>query len=184
MKTFKHELWKINSRNSLNQNLLQFFLTSRFKASLEYLLCHPHPHMKEMAFERDRAGKMPLEVSTKTQSLTQDKSAVVAIWEVMKKAAYEKIKEHFEMYDKYILHICATHGQDDVLLQIALMTEKSDILLRKNEEGRTVFELCNNQKVLCQLLHRLSTQTKFDGALKYIKDIHPSILPLEKINPT
>ena len=47
-------------------------------------------------------------------------------------------KEHFEKYDKYILHICATHGQDDVLLQI---------LLRKNEEGQTVFELCNNQKV-------------------------------------
>ena len=53
MKTFKPDLWKISSRNSLDQNLLQFFITSHFKSSLVYLLRHPNPHIKKMVFERD-----------------------------------------------------------------------------------------------------------------------------------
>ena len=170
MTTFKPDLWKIDSRNNLNQNLLQFFITSRFKSSLEYLLQHPSPHVKEMTFERDGAGKTALEVSIKTRSLNQDKSVAVTIWEVMKRTGCKKIKEHFENHDKEILHICAAHGQDDILLEIAQMIEKSDILLRRNEEERTVFELCNNQKIVVQLLQRLSAQTKIEDALKDLKD--------------
>ena len=171
MTAFEPDLWKINSRNNLNQNLLQFFITSRFKSSLQYLLQHPSPQVKEMLFERDGAGKTPLEVSIKTQThFKQDKTVAVTIWEEMKKTGWKRIKEHFENYDKEILHICAAHGQDDILLQIAQMIEKSDILLRRNEEERTVFELCNNQKIVVQLLQRLSAQTKMEDALKDLKD--------------
>ena len=46
-----------------------------------------------MVFERDGAGKTPLEVSIK--SLATDSPVVVAIWEVMENSGYEKIKEHF-----------------------------------------------------------------------------------------
>ena len=122
-----------------------------------------------MVFERDGAGKTPLEVSIK--SLATDSPVVVAIWEVMENSGYEKIKEHFGQEEtKDILHICATHGQNYLLLKIAQTIEKSDILLRKNEEERTVFDLCNNQHILCQLLERLSTHTKIEDVLKDIRD--------------
>ena len=89
----------------------------------------------------------------------------------MKNSGYEKIKEHFGQEEtKDILHIYATHGQNYLLLEIAQTSEKSDILLRKTEEERTVFDLCNNQHILCQLLERLSTHTKIEDVLKDIKD--------------
>ena len=185
MKTFTAALWKISSRNSLNQNLLQFFITSHFKASLVYLLRHPNPHVKEMVFERDMAGRAPLMVGIKSLAVkvkdnrvkakdnpakAKDNPVILAIWDVMKSTSDEKIKEHFKNYDKDILLTCATQGQNNVLIQIALMFEKSDILLRKNEEDRTVFDLCNCQKTVHQLLERLSTQTNMEDALKGIKD--------------
>ena len=66
MKIFEPHLWKIDSKSFLNQNLLHFFITSRFKSSLVYLLRHPNQHVRDMVFEKDLAAKTPLMVSLKS----------------------------------------------------------------------------------------------------------------------
>ena len=167
MKMFEPNLWKINSKNNLKQNLLHFFITSRFKSSLVYLLRHPNQHVQDMVFERDMANKTPLRVSLR--SLSKD-PVIVGIWDVMKKLSLKKIQQHFETYDRDILHVCAETGQKELLLQIARVIERSESILRQNKEDRTVLDLCNDQNIVCQLLELLSTQIQLEDALKDIKD--------------
>ena len=170
MKIFEPHLWKIDSKNFLNQNLLHFFITSRFKSSLVYLLRHPNQHVRDMVFEKDLAAKTPLMVSLRSliRSHSQD-PVTVAIWDVMKNSGLDRIQKHFDNSDDDILHVCAETDQNVLLLEIARMVEKSEHVLRKNKDDRTVLDLCDNQKVLCQLLELLSTQIQLGGALKDIK---------------
>ena len=167
MNMFHPKIWKIDSKNgNLEENLLHFFITNNFKASLAFLLCHKSPHVQDMILEKNSAGKTPLMVSM-TSLFQYSANFSFKIWKLMTLHEDARLQEHLKNVD--ILQACAETGRNELLLTIAARTEKRD-MLKLTAGGRTVLDLCNDPQVVFKLLQLLMPLTDVEEDLCIIRD--------------
>ena len=99
MNMFDPKIWKIDSKNgNLEENLLHFFITNNFKASLAFLLCHKSPHVQDMILEKNSAGKTPLMVSM-TSLFQYSANFSFKIWKLMTLHEDARLQEHLKNVD-------------------------------------------------------------------------------------
>ena len=183
MKLFDPDVWKIDSRSeTLQETLLHYFITNQLKASLRYLIAIDHPHMKEMVFETNFAKRSPLrEILTSLSEDLEKYRFVKSLWDKMKAAGPERLKDHFRSFDKDMMSICAEREvkgdgkgkKGRLLLEIARVfsvSEMKDELLRKRGGGHTVLDLCDNEEILHELLKLLTPIPQIEDSLKGVKN--------------
>ena len=182
MKLFDPDVWKIDSRSeNLQETLLHYFITTRLTVSLRYMLSAFHAHMKEMVFETNSAKRSPLrEILTSLSEDLEKYTFVESLWNIMKEADEERLRDHFRNFDKDIMYICAKREKGDgkgkkgkLLLEIARMfsiSEMKDELLRTHTDDRSVLDLCEYEIVLYNLLKLLTAIPKVEHTLKEAKN--------------
>ena len=167
MNMFDPKIWKIDSKNrKREENLLHFFITNNFKASLAFLLCHKSPHVQEMILEKNSAGKTPLIVSM-TSLRQYSANFSFKIWELMTRHQEARLQEHLQNVD--LLQACAEARSYELLLTIAERTEKRNIL-KPTAGGRTVLDLCQDQEVVFKILQLLMPLTDVEDDMCRIRD--------------